>query len=358
MKLAKILLIIAGILTLPFNVLSIPRPIHVEWEYQYNTNVAGFRLYHDNTLACETTDSSAVSMDCSVDATDGESWFTITTFLPDGTESSHSDSFSYIFSSTLKAVFTADTLSGESPLPVTFDATLSTGNIVSYEWLFGDGETGSGSIINHVFTTAGNYTVTLKTIDDTGAFDQEVASVAVTSPVADNTTPIAVISSSASVGEAPLQVQFDGTGSSDSEGSIISYQWDMGDGGTASGSQVTYTYSSTGSFNATLTVTDDGGLTNITSTPVIATEPPEGINAPPNAVISASTSSGYKPLTVSFNAYKSNDPDGTIASYTWNFGDGASASGVSVKHTFTQAAAYTVTLKVTDNNGASSQPAK
>lgn len=342
---------------MPVTVSAQSRLIHVEWEYQYNTNIAGFRLYHENTLACETTDPSATSMDCSVDAPDGKSWFTITAFLADGTESDQSSPFSYIFSSTLKALFTADTLTGETPLLVTFDATLSTGNIVSYEWLFGDGEIGTGKIVNHVFTTAGNYTVTLRTIDDTGAFDQEAVSVVVTGSSATNTPPTAVISSSASVGDAPLQVLFDGTGSSDGDGTILSYKWDMGDGGTATGPQVTYIYSSAGSFNATLTVTDDGGLTNTISTPVIVTQPSGGINVAPNAVISVSTNSGYKPLKVSFKGDKSNDPDGTIASYSWNFGDGASASGIAVTHNYSQAAVYTVTLKVTDNKGSVSQPA-
>lgn len=356
MKCAKILLLVAGILTLPLNVLAISRIIHAEWEYQYNSNGAGFRLYYENTPVCETTDPDATSMDCTVDVPDGESWFTITAVLPDGTESDHSPPFSYIFSSTLKAVITADTLTGESPLPVTFDGTLSTGTIVSYEWLFGDGETSTGNMVNHIFTSAGTYTVTLKTIDDTGAFDQETVTVTVTSASVDNAPPTAVISSSASVGAAPLQVHFDGTGSLDSDGTILSYKWVMGDGGTAAGPQVTYTYATAGSFNATLTVTDDGGLTGVISTPVIVSEPAGEPNILPNAVISASTSRGYKPLTVSFNANQSNDPDGTITGYSWNFGDGSSASGSSASHKFTQAAVYTVTLKVTDNKGAASQP--
>ena len=355
MKYALLILIFAGIMILPSNVVSLSRDIHVEWEYQYNESLAGFRLYYEGNLTCETTDPSATSMDCTIDAPDGESFFTLTSFFQDGTESPHSDTFFYIFSSDLKAILTADTLAGESPLIVAFDATSSTGNIVSYEWLFGDGETGSGNIVNHTFISAGNFNVILKVIDDTGAFDQETVSIVVTSPSVINNPPNAVISSSASVGDAPLQVQFDGTGSSDSDGTIISYEWDLGDGGTATGEQVTYTYSTEGTFNATLTITDNGGLTDTVSTPVIVNEPPGGVNIPPNAIISASISSGYMPLTVSFDAGQSNDPDGEIISYTWNFGDGTNVSGISVNHKFSQPAVYTVTLKVTDNMGTNSQ---
>ncbi len=356
MKSAKILLIISAILILPGTVSAIQRDIHAEWDYPYNNNTSGFRLYYENTLACETTDPKATSMNCPVDAPDGETWFTLTTFFQDGLESPHSPPFSYIFSSTLKAAFTAAPAAGESPLPVTFDAGPSTGNIISYDWLFGDGETGTGNPVTHTFTSAGSYTVTLKTTDDTGAFDQEVISVEITNPTIANTPPAAVISSSASVGDVPLVVEFDGTGSSDSDGTIISYKWDMGDGGTATGPKVSYTYSTAGTFYATLTVTDDGGLTDTTApTPVIANTPPAGVNIPPNAVIAASTSRGNMPLTVSFNAGNSSDPDGEITSYTWNFGDGTTGSGITATHTFTQAAVYTVTLKVTDTMGAGSQ---
>ena len=354
MKFLKILLIATGILLLPSLAMTQSRAIRAVWEYQHNGNVAGFRLYHENTPACEISDPNATTINCSVDAPDGESWFTITSFFQDGTESPHSPTFSYIFSSTLKANLNANPLEGVSPLPVTFNATLSTGTIVSYNWVFGDGNIGTGNIVNHTFTSAGNYTVTLKTTDDKGAFDQHTASVVVTSPTAINSPPTAVISSSTSVGDAPLQVQFDGTGSSDSDGTILSYKWDMGDGKSLTGPQVTYTYSSAGTFNATLTITDNGGLTDTVSTPVIVGEPVSSI--PPIAVISASASNGYAPLTVSFDAGKSHDPDGEISSYTWLFGDGTSDSGVLVKHKFSQPAVYTVTLKVTDNTGTNSQP--
>jgi PKD repeat protein len=56
-------------------------------------------------------------------------------------------------------------------------------------------------------------------------------------------------------------VQFDGSGSSDSDGSILSYGWDFGDGDTGSGISVTHVYTEVGIYQAVLTVADDGGLT-------------------------------------------------------------------------------------------------
>jgi PKD repeat protein len=360
MKFPSIVLMLPGILIMPGLVAPTQsRVIQAEWEYQHNESLAGFRLYYENNPVCESTDPTASSMNCSVEAPDGEARFTLTAFFQDDTESPHSSPFFYIFSSSLKAIFNADVLEGESPLPVSFDATPSTGNIVSYDWLFGDGQTGNGNLVNHIFTTAGNYTVKLKVNDDTGAFDQETASIVVTTPSVANMPPHAVLSSSMTVGNAPLQVQFDGSGSTDSDGSIISYTWAMGDGGTANGPQATYTYLTPGNYTATLTVTDEGGLSDSVSTPVlVGTSTDVGDNKLPIALITANKDSGPAPLSVSFDGSQSNDPDGSIAKYEWNFGDGSSATGVSPQHTFAKPAVYTVTLKVTDNKGGQSKLAK
>lgn len=75
-------------------------------------------------------------------------------------------------------------------------------------------------------------------------------------------------------------------------------------------------------------------------------------NIPPIAVASATPTSGIAPLAVAFSGAGSSDPDGSIASYAWTFGDGANATGVSAAHTYGGAGSYTATLTVTDNKGA------
>ena len=80
-----------------------------------------------------------------------------------------------------------------------------------------------------------------------------------------------------------------------------------------------------------------------------------GGNQPPNAVASASPTSGTVPLSVNFTGSGSSDPDGTIASYAWDLdGDGAYDDSTAQNPAFTYAAAgtYTVRLQVTDNLGA------
>lgn len=130
------------------------------------------------------------------------------------------------------------------------------GTIVSYQWDFGDESAASGMIVGHSYPTAGSYIVTLTVMDNDGLSDADdcLATVeANNSPVAD-----AGLDQTAMKGE---MIAFDGSGSFDSDGSIVSYQWAFGDGNTDSGMVVTHSYSASGIYIATLTVTDNGGLT-------------------------------------------------------------------------------------------------
>ena len=76
------------------------------------------------------------------------------------------------------------------------------------------------------------------------------------------------------------------------------------------------------------------------------------MNLPPVAAVSASPTSGPAPLAVAFSAAGSSDPDGTIAAYAWDFGDGASGTNVTASHTYASEGTYTAVLTVTDNSGA------
>ena len=76
------------------------------------------------------------------------------------------------------------------------------------------------------------------------------------------------------------------------------------------------------------------------------------INKPPTAKITTDATSGLAPLTVHFDGSTSSDPDGSIASYLWNFGDGSTGTTSIMSHTYNQAGTFTASLTVTDNNGA------
>jgi PKD repeat protein len=358
MNLKNTLLLAVFIIFLPAMAEAQLRTVRFTWEDPQNVYISGYRIYHQDLLICQIDDPAATSADCSVDAADGETWFTITSYIENGPESRPSGVFTYHFAPDLPdltAQIAAETTGGNAPLVATFDASSSTGDIVSYQWDFGDGDTATGAQVNHTFLAAGNYTVRLRVTDSGGAFAQKDLSITVTEPAAQNSPPTAVLSSSSSVGESPLQVSFDGSGSTDSDGTILSYNWTFGDGGQATGATVAYTYTTPGTYQATLTVIDDGGLTNSASTPVLV-QHPTTTNKRPVAVIKISSKKGTLPLRISLDGGDSYDEDGRIVSYNWNFGDGSTASGRNVKHTFTQTADYTISLTVTDDFGAKSQP--
>jgi PKD repeat protein len=111
-------------------------------------------------------------------------------------------------------------------------------------------------------------------------------------------------------------------------------------------------YSAPGLYEATLTVTDDGGASDTAAVQISVTE-----NMPPMASITADVLSGFAPLAVVFSAADSSDSDGIIAQYSWNLGDGATAAGETVQHTYETPGQYTVVLTVTDDAGQTGETA-
>src|SRR5437763_1321715 len=137
---------------------------------------------------------------------------------------------------------------------------------------------------------------------------------------------------------------FNGSGSFDPGGTIVSYAWRFGDGGTASGIAVTHGYATAGIYTATLTVTDSRGASASDTAVVRVADRPPVANAGPDQ-------SGILGSAVTLRGSGS-DPDGTITSYRWDFGDGASASGATASHAYATAGTYTAKLTVTDDRGA------
>lgn len=160
--------------------------------------------------------------------------------------------------------------------------------------------------------------------------------------------PLAVISASTTTGPAALAVSFSAANSTAASGTIVSYSWTFGTGATAAGMYPSYTYTVPGTFTATLTVTDSNDLINTASVIITVTSPP---NQLPVAVASGTPTSGYAPLPVTFSSAGSLDADGSIVSYSWDFGDGSTATGASPSKIYTVPGNYTAKLTVTDNVG-------
>lgn len=137
----------------------------------------------------------------------------------------------------------------------------SDGNIVGYNWSFGDNTTGSGATVNKTYATAGTYTVTLSVTDDDGATATDQATVTVAAPSGGgNIAPIAQANGPYTA-TAGVPISLSSAGSSDANGTIVSYGWTLGNGQTATGASPSVTYATAGTYTVTLTVTDNGGLT-------------------------------------------------------------------------------------------------
>lgn len=162
---------------------------------------------------------------------------------------------------------------------------------------------------------------------------------------ADNESPQALFTATPTEGRAPLTVDFDASTSIDADGDIVRYVWDFGDGSEGSGVTASHVYTSAGRYEARLRVFDNRGATADSQTTISV-----GASMPaPTAAFSAQE---LAPLTVLFDASGSVAPDGTIQSYSWDFGDGKEGEGIQVQHTFAEAGTFTVTLTVADELGA------
>jgi PKD repeat protein len=225
------------------------------------------------------------------------------------------------------------------------------GTIVSYSWDFGDGTTATGNTVTHSYTNTGFYNVTLTVTDNDGATDTRVHPLHVTNVV--NNPPVASFTATAETVNIDETLSFDASETYDSDGSIVAYSWDFGDGTAVTGVTAEHAYSQAGTYTVTLTVTDNDGITDTTTTTISATTQPAP-NQSPIASFTKSAETAFSGETLSFDASETYDSDGSIVAYSWDFGDGTAVTGVTAEHAYSQAGTYTVTLTVTDNDGASS----
>jgi len=238
------------------------------------------------------------------------------------------------------------TFSPTNPLAtrtVTFDASESLdvdGIIVSYEWDFGDETSGAGMGVTHPYSTAGPHLATLRVRDNDGLerSQTKLVSVRALGP------PIASLYLSPTFPVIGEMVTFDASPSADLDGTIVSYEWDFGDGARGAGVVVGHIYHRWGTYRATLTVIDDDGISRSASYDV-------AVNAPPVASFIAAPSTVYVGATVWFVASGSTDPNGAVVQFDWDFGDGTSARGTEVTHSYSSSGMFSVSLMVVDDGG-------
>ena len=237
--------------------------------------------------------------------------------------------------------------SADKKTDIIFDGTNSydpDGFIVGYLWDFGDGGTGSGSMVTHQFQISGTYIVTLQVVDNDGDIGVVTHQITI-----NNNAPIAVIVVDQQYIQPGDTVTFDGTGSYDPNGDSLTYEWKLGDG-TVIGTDaiITYTFTTSGNFMVILTVTDDDPVNPMSDSTTVMIY----VNAPPIADV------GFDFLTIpfgipwTFDGSNSVDPDGIIVNYTWDFGNGDVGYGMIIAYTYYMSGTFLVTLTVEDDYGA------
>ncbi len=259
------------------------------------------------------------------------------------------------------ATFTMDNPTPLSQVPVHFDASGSNdsdGQIVRYQWdLDGDGsyerDAGTSPLLDAAFAQSGLRTVRLKVTDDNCATNVFAVDVMVS-----NRRPVAAFAVQNPPAIVGAITTLDGSLSSDSDGLVKKWEWDLDnngsyelDGGTAK--TTGYTINASGTYTVGLRVTDNSNDTDTTTITFVATKAPV-------AVMGASAAEVRPGVPVTFDPAGSadQDPTGSIVSYRYDFGDGSppvvTSSAAPVSHTYTSFGDFTVTLTVTDDQGAQS----
>ncbi len=241
---------------------------------------------------------------------------------------------------------------GVEDTPVVFDGSASfdpDGDPLTYSWDFGDGSQGSGMSPSHTYTGGGEYVVTLVVND--GKADSEPATT--TAAIEGlNDPPVADAGADQSVSDADgtgfETVTLDGSASFDADGVISSYKWMEGQVVLGTAAVVSRDFSA-GTHTVTLTVTDDQDDSASDDVVIIV-----NANQSPTAEAGPDRN-GSVGQTLNFDGSGSSDPDGSIVSYHWDFGDSSSGTGVGVTHTYAAVGTYTVILTVTDNGGLTGQ---
>ena len=213
----------------------------------------------------------------------------------------------------------------------------SVGEVTERRWDFGDGTTGSDEVVSKSWSEPGEYVVTL-TVANAAGGDTTSATITVVDRLQ---PPIAVISVDATTVEVGQSVRL----RSVSSGDVARVSWNLGDGNFASTAQVIHSYSETGSYTVRLTVSNSAGQDSATQVITVAetTDPPDARIAPIVGTVEVG-------IPVTLTSISLNNPD----TLEWEFGDGNSAQGTTVTHTWAGPGDYGVTLTATNEAGSDS----
>ncbi|WP_165798967.1 PKD domain-containing protein [Shimia abyssi] len=215
---------------------------------------------------------------------------------------------------------------------------------VKVDWAFGDGQSGTGAALEHVFAKPGLYPVSVTTDDGRGlansVYREEVYARVNAIPEADAGADQVVCPG------APISFS---AGAHDADGAITQYIWRFSDGVTLEGADVTRSFEETGPLEVELSVVDDSGSmcdTGVDTAQILVNAAPI-VDAGPDQ----QTPVGAAHDVVRFDASGATDPDGQGVLINWDFGDQTNVAGAVSRHRFASAGTYTVTVTASDSTG-------
>lgn len=213
-----------------------------------------------------------------------------------------------------------------------------------YTWNFGDGTTGSEKNVVHEFQRSGRYVITL-TVDDRQKQSNSIRST--THELVINRYPTAQFSLPTQW-EPTRPLQVDGSVSSDPDGAISAYAWYVNGKEVAQGVNPFITFDEAGDYAVALKVTDNSGFDDAVAIKTI----PIHINYPPAVRWKMVPDVAEPNVAVTFEASASTDRETkSLKSVRWNFSDGTTAEGMSIKKTFSRSGTITVSAIVDDGAG-------
>ncbi|DAC73081.1 MAG TPA: hypothetical protein DSN98_01945 [Thermoplasmata archaeon] len=226
-------------------------------------------------------------------------------------------------------------------------STVLEGNIVKYTWNFGDGTASTGQGPTHRYIDNGTYIVTLNVTDEYG-----VANITSQKIIVLNGRPAPNFIFSP-LNPSDLQIVTFKDTSVDLDGNIVVWLWDFGDGFTSPLQNPTHKFNDNGIYTVRLNITDDDRDASTKSQQISVSNVGPAVSfsySSPNILVVVND-------TILF-IDTSTDGDGTIVSWLWDFGDKTSSAEKNPPHQYMTGGTRTVTLKVTDNDGASSTVSK
>jgi PKD repeat protein len=229
---------------------------------------------------------------------------------------------------------------------VTFDASATsddTLDALTYAWDFGDGTKGEGRTVSKTYEKGGTYQVRLYVNDNSGT---PCSTGSMAKAINVNSAPTANAGEDIDMcfaTDQELRVSFDGGRSHDPDGDALTYEWNFGDGETATGKTVSHVFSKPGDYTVGLTVNDGRGSSCSLSEDTVAVR----LNRRPIA------NAGRDIVACAGSAVTL---DGSLSQgddlkYAWNFGDGETGEGSRVTHSYAKGGHYKAAMTVDDGKG-------